>query len=158
MDSLLKPDLAAPGNKIVSAEAQGAALIADYPSLHTSGSGADAYATMNGTSMATGMVSGAVALVLEANKGLTPAQVKMTLQSSATFMPEVGLVGAGAGSLNAAAAIGVALHGPIQQTTAIGGETVKSRGVMTAVTLIGARWEEAREERRDSVGRRAAVG
>ena len=40
--------------------------------------------------MATGVVSGAVALVLEANKGLTPAQVKMTLQSSATFMPEVG--------------------------------------------------------------------
>ena len=91
VDGLLKPDLAAPGNKIVSAEAQGAALIANYPSLHTSGSGADAYATLNGTSMATGVVSGAVALVLEANKGLTPAQVKMTLQSSATFMPAAGL-------------------------------------------------------------------
>ena len=54
--------------------------------------------------MSTGVVSGAVALVLEANTGLTPAQVKMALQSSATFMPEAGLVGAGAGSLNAAAA------------------------------------------------------
>ena len=97
MDGLLKPDLAAPGNKIVSAEALGASLIADYPSLHASGSGADAYATLSGTSMATGVVSGAVALVLEANKGLTPAQVKMTLQSSATFMPEVGTGGRGRG-------------------------------------------------------------
>ena len=79
--------------------------------------------------MSTGVVSGAVALVLEANTGLTPAQVKMTLQSSATFMPEVGLVGAGAGSLNAAAAIGVALNGPVQQTTAIGGEMVQSTGI-----------------------------
>src|SRR5688572_33509460 len=77
------------------------------------------------------MVTGAVALVLEANKGLTPAQVKMALQSSATFMPEAGLAGAGAGSLNAAAAIGAALNGPVQQTTAIGGETVQSSGVMT---------------------------
>jgi serine protease AprX len=117
----------------VSAEAQGSSLVAENPSLHASGSGADAYATLNGTSMATGMVSGAVALVLEANKGLSPLQVKMALQSSATFMPEAGLVGAGAGSLNTAAAIGAALNGPIQQTTSIGGETVVSSGVMTAV-------------------------
>jgi serine protease AprX len=133
VDHLLKPDLAAPGNRIVSAEAQGSSLMAEHPSLHASGSGADAYATLSGTSMATGMVSGAVALVLEANTGLSPAQVKMALQSSATFMPEVGLVGAGAGSLNAAAAIGVALNGPIQQTTAIDGETIESSGVMTVV-------------------------
>ena len=108
--------------------------------------------------MATGMVSGAVALVLEANKGLTPAQVKMTLQSSATFMPEVGLAGAGAGSLNAAAAIGVALHGPTQQTTAIGGETVKSSGVMIGAKLNCALCEEPREESRAHVGRRDHVG
>ena len=90
VDGFLKPDIAAPGNKIVSAEALGASLISDNPALHASGSGANAYATLSGTSMATGVVSGAVALVLEANKRLTPAQVKMTLQSSATFMPEVG--------------------------------------------------------------------
>ena len=131
MDHLLKPDLAAPGNKIVSAEALGGSLVTDNPFLHASGSGADAYAALSGTSMSTGVVSGAVALVLEANTGLTPAQVKMALQSSATFMPEAGLAGAGAGSLNAAAAIGAALNGPVQQTTAIGGETVQSSGVMS---------------------------
>ena len=130
VDGFLKPDIAAPGNKIVSAEARGASLVANYPALHATGSDADAYATMSGTSMATGVVSGAVALILEANKRLTPALVKMTLQSSATFLPEVGLVGAGAGSLNTAAAIGVALHGPLQQTTAIGGEMVQSTGVV----------------------------
>ena len=97
VDGFIKPDIAAPGNKIVSAEALGASLVADYPALHASGAGADAYATLSGTSMATGVVSGAVALVLEANTGLTPAQVKMTLQSSATFMPEAGLVGRGRG-------------------------------------------------------------
>jgi len=69
VDGLLKPDIAAPGNKIVSAEALGASLVEDYPALHTSGSGADAYATLSGTSMATGVVTGAVALVLEANTG-----------------------------------------------------------------------------------------
>ena len=45
VDGFLKPDIAAPGNKIVSAEAQGASLVANYPALHASGSGADAYAT-----------------------------------------------------------------------------------------------------------------
>ncbi len=133
VDGLIKPDLVAPGNKIVSAEARGATIVADHPALHASGSGADAYAALSGTSMSTGVVSGVVALVLEANKGLTPAQVKMTLQSSATFMPEVGLVGAGAGSLNAAAAIGVALTGPSPQSTTIEGESVESSGMMTSL-------------------------
>ena len=135
VDGLLKPDIAAPGNKIVSAEALGASLTANYPALHASGAGADAYATLSGTSMATGVVSGAVALVLEANEGLTPAQVKMTLQSSATFMPEVGLVGAGAGSLNTAAAIGVALNGT---GSADDGdrETVQSTGIVLLTTQV----------------------
>ena len=104
--------------------------------------------------MATGMVSGTVALMLEANKGLTPAQMKMTLQSSATFMPEVGLVGAGAGGLSAAAAIGVALTDPTQQTTVMSGEkTVKSSGVMIGCEVNCALCEEPREESRNHVGR-----
>ena len=160
VDGLLKPDLVAPGNKIVSAEAPGATLIADHPTLHTTGSGADGYATLNGTSMSAGVVSGAVALVLEANQGLTPAQVKMALQSSATFMPEVGLAGAGAGSLNAAAAIGAALNGPIQQTTMIEGEIVQSSGVMTGVgsTSQQTHYNLRARSPRDSLGRRDSLG
>ena len=50
--------------------------------------------------MAAPMVSGGVALLLQGTPGLTPAQVKMALQSGATFMPDGGLMGAGAGSVN----------------------------------------------------------
>ena len=69
-----------------------------------------------------------------------------------------GLVGAGAGSLNAAAAIGVALHGPTQQTTTIGGEIVKSSGVMTGANSTARYCEEPREESRNHVGGRDHVG
>jgi len=41
------------------------------------------YKAMSGTSMATPMTSGVVALVLQANKTLTPAQVKTVLQKTA---------------------------------------------------------------------------
>ena len=50
IDGLIKPDIAAPGNKIVSAEALGSSLVANYAGVHTVGSGADAYATLSGTS------------------------------------------------------------------------------------------------------------
>jgi serine protease AprX len=111
LDGVIKPDIAAPGNKIVSAEALESSIVADYPGLHASGSGADAYLTLSGTSMAAGVVSGAVALVLEANDKLNPAQVKAALQYSASFMPEVGLLGAGAGSLNVVGSVNVTLKG-----------------------------------------------
>src|SRR4029077_7836421 len=104
IDGQIKPDIAAPGNKIVSAESLGSSLVSDYPALHTVGSGADAYMTLSGTSMSAGGVSGAAALVLDANPKLSPAQVKVALQYSATFMPQPGLLGPGAGSLNVAAA------------------------------------------------------
>ena len=112
----------------------GASVVAKYPHLHATGAGEDAYATMSGTSMAAGVVSGTVALMLEANRKLTPAQVKMALQSSATFVTTAGLLGAGAGSLNTAAAIGAALEGPVQQTTTIAGEIVQSSGTLTINT------------------------
>ncbi len=112
IDGLLKPDLAAPGNKIVSAEAAGSALAVQYADLHASGLGADAYMTLSGTSMASAVASGAAALVVDVNPKLTPAQVKIALQYSATFLPAVGFVGAGAGSLNVAAAVQVAKNGP----------------------------------------------
>ena len=131
MDGIIKPDLAAPGNKIVSAEAAGGSLIADNPTLHAAGSGIDAYMTMSGTSMAAPVVSGAVALVLESNSRLTPQQVKSALQYSATFMPGAGLLGAGAGALNVVAAIESALNGPSLESAVIGGESVTPSGRIT---------------------------
>ena len=55
---------------------------------------------LSGTSMAAPMVSGGVALLLQGTPSLTPAQVKLALQTGATYMPDGGLMGAGAGSVN----------------------------------------------------------
>lgn len=63
------------------------------------------YTIMSGTSMATPHVAGIVALMLEANPGLTPAQVRDILQRTATNM--TGRLGweAGAGHINAYTAV-----------------------------------------------------
>src|SRR6185436_1401873 len=72
-DLAFKPDLVAPGSHIVSAEAQGSYLATTYPQRHVAGVGANAYLQLSGTSMATGVVSGAVALLLD-RKGKLSAQ------------------------------------------------------------------------------------
>ena len=79
-DHVVKPDIMAPGNNIVSLSAPGATLEALYPSALVNGSnGKSSYFTLSGTSMATPVVSGAVALLLQQNSSLTPDQVKARL-------------------------------------------------------------------------------
>jgi len=95
-----RDDVVAPGTRIVSLEAQGSYLAKNYPSWHVAGSGKNAYFRLTGTSMATAVVSGGVALLLDANPFMTPGQVKVALQMGATFMPNGGLVGSGTGSVN----------------------------------------------------------
>ena len=95
-----KPDVVAPGNKIVSLEAAGSFLAKTYPSERVAGNGSNAYRRMSGTSMSAGMVSGAAALILEAAPGLTPRHVKMVVQAGASPMLRDGLVASGAGSVN----------------------------------------------------------
>src|SRR5690349_5892912 len=80
-DNVIKPDLVAPGNKIISAEAANNNLLKQYPALET-----NKYSTTNmklmylsGTSMSTPVVAGAAALLLDANSSLTPNMVKMLL-------------------------------------------------------------------------------
>lgn len=79
IDHVVKPDLLAPGNRIV-ALGTGA--------LYTSNPGnvvdsANKYIQLSGSSMAAPMVSGAVALLLDANSLLTPNQVKARLMKNA---------------------------------------------------------------------------
>ncbi len=67
-DGLLKPDVVAPGDSMRSNVSRTAWLARQYPQLvHTSDQGGS-FLTLSGTSMATGVTSGVVALVLEANR------------------------------------------------------------------------------------------
>jgi serine protease AprX len=100
IDFTVKPDLAAPGVRIVSLEAKNSVLPATYPTLHVAGTGSNEYMLLSGTSMAAPMVSGAVALLLQGNPGLSPTQVKLALQNGATYMADGGLMGAGTGNAN----------------------------------------------------------
>ena len=128
-DLAVKPDVAAPGNKIISLEAAGSALSAGYPVLHVAGTGSNAYMQLSGTSMAAPMVSGGVALLLQGNPALSPAQIKLALQSSATYVPDGGLVGAGAGSVNFWGARKIAASGLVASlVTTVGGLLVPASG------------------------------
>ncbi len=129
-DWVLKPDVVAPGNKIVSLEAPGSAIIREYPALHQAGQGAGAYMQMSGTSMSAAVVSGVAALVLQANPQLDPVEVKAALQLGATFIPETGLIACGAGSVDAITSVRIAAFGPKTNDDAfIAGETVTPTGI-----------------------------
>jgi serine protease AprX len=90
VDHIVKPDLMAPGNHISSLLDNGAYLPQTYPSnivnqaVYTNGNGKGDYFVLNGTSMATGVVSGAVADLLSFQPGLTPDQVKALLMLTAS--------------------------------------------------------------------------
>ena len=113
----VKPDVVAPGTRIVSLEAQSSYLSTTYPQWHVAGSGKNAYIRLSGTSMATAVVSGGAALLLNASPSLSPAQVKMTMQMGAQFMPSGGLVASGTGSVNFAQSLKLAQNGLLSAIT-----------------------------------------
>jgi len=110
-DLAVKPDVVAPGTKIVSLEAQNSYLATHYPQWHIAGSGKNAYFRLTGTSMSTPVVTGGVALLLDADPNLSPSQVKVALQMGARWMPKAGLVASGAGSVDFAESIKLARSG-----------------------------------------------
>src|SRR5258708_584399 len=63
------------------------------------------YTTASGTSFSAPQVAGVIALMLEANPSLTPAQVRDILQRTATPLPPYYAYEVGAGMLNAQAAV-----------------------------------------------------
>jgi serine protease AprX len=110
-DSNAKPDLVAPGRRIISLRVPGSALDLLYPDrVVTTASGAT-YIRMSGTSMATPVVSGAVALLLQRRPSLSPDQVKAILvgttqpygQDSGAALPDP--TAGGSGLVDALAAV-----------------------------------------------------
>jgi serine protease AprX len=98
-DLAVKPDVLAPGTRIVSLESNKSYLSTTYPQWHVAGNGNNAYMRLSGTSMAAPVVSGGVALLLDAQPSLSPAQVKMALQMGARYSARGGLIGGGAGTV-----------------------------------------------------------
>jgi serine protease AprX len=96
IDHIVKPDIVAPGNQIRSTLALDGRLRHQYPvndvdlSYYVKGGSTqhgDQYYEMSGTSMATAVVSGAAALLIQKDPSLTPDQVKarLMLTASKTF-------------------------------------------------------------------------
>jgi serine protease AprX len=99
-DLAVKPDIVSPGNKIVSLEASNSYLVTNYSFLHVAGNPSNAYMQLSGTSMSAGMVSGGAALLMQGVPNISSSQLKLALQTGATFMTDGGLMGGGAGSVN----------------------------------------------------------
>lgn len=77
-DGVRKPELLAPGTRLVSTLAPNS----DFEDLCPNCVVSDRYFRLSGTSMATGVVSGVVALMLEENPWMSPNQVKGALMST----------------------------------------------------------------------------
>jgi len=102
IDHYLKPDLVAPGNRIIAPIAANSKLKVDLPErIRETGD----YLELSGTSMAAPMVSGAAVLMLSQDPTLTPATVKARLMRSARKISGDPTVW-GAGVLDVVAALG----------------------------------------------------
>lgn len=78
-EGFVKPEVVAPGGHVWSLMSTQARIAQEHPTYQNDGD----YFTMSGTSQAAAVVSGAVALLLQAEPGLTPDQVKCKLMTSA---------------------------------------------------------------------------
>jgi uncharacterized repeat protein (TIGR02543 family) len=77
-DDRLKPEIAAPGQRIISVKARG--------------TGTDQYASLSGTSMASPHIAGTIALMFQVNKSLSQTQIKDCLIQTARSDSFTGVV------------------------------------------------------------------
>jgi serine protease AprX len=107
IDGLAKPDVVAPGRKVVSLRSPGSTLDLELPDRLVAGLDplVPAYFRLSGTSMAAPVVTGVVALVLERSPTLTPAQVKDRLKGTATLLAFGSPETTGSGMVSAIAAV-----------------------------------------------------
>jgi subtilisin family serine protease len=111
VDYSAKPDLVAPGVGIASLSAPESSFYTSHSAYLLAGTAPTTYLpylSLSGTSMATPVVSGTVALMLQANPALTPNQVKAILQYTAEASAGIDVLTQGAGFLNARGAVHLA--------------------------------------------------
>jgi serine protease AprX len=111
IDFQAKPDVVAPGVGIESLGEAGSTLWNTKPTMRlwgTVSTATEPYLSLSGTSMASPVVSGTIALMLQANPTLTPNLVKAILQYTAESHDDVDGLSQGAGFLNARGAVELA--------------------------------------------------
>ena len=111
IDRAAKPDLVAPGVGIESLSDPASAFYTTKAAYLLSGTATTSYLpylSLSGTSMAAPVVSGTVALMLQANPTLTPNAVKAILEYTAETNSGYDKMTQGAGFLNARGAVEVA--------------------------------------------------
>jgi serine protease AprX len=112
VDRPAKPDIVAPGVRIVSLSDPASSFYTTYSQYLLAGTVPTwylPYLSLNGTSMAAPVVAGTVALMLQANPALTPNAVKAILQYTAQTLPEYDPLTEGAGLVNARGGVELAL-------------------------------------------------
>jgi serine protease AprX len=111
IDKTAKPDIVAPGVGIESIAEPSSVLFAAHPGARVWGTVdtiSQPYIGLSGTSMSAPVVTGAVALMLQANPALTPNAVKAILQFTAEERTGYDHLTQGAGFLNARGAVELA--------------------------------------------------
>ena len=105
-----KPDLVAPGTGTVSLASSGSTMFLTRPTALVAGTLGPAlpYLSLSGTSMASPVVAGTVALMIQVNPSLTPNAVKAILQYTAQKYPNYNALTQGAGFLNVVGAVRLA--------------------------------------------------
>jgi len=139
-DNLVKPDLVAPGNKMVYAEAANNLLVTQHPELEASVTSNNRRKEMilNGTSMATPIVAGAAALLLQVNAKLTPNMIKMILMYTAQQLKGSNMLEQGTGEINIEGAVRLAkaVRTDLPTNADLGAPFLSSTLVPTARTTI----------------------
>ena len=136
-DPLYHPTITAPGVGIAAARATTGIVLNTFFAVDLVDLGSDAiwYAAASGASMATPHVSGTVALMLEANRWLTPDRVKSLLEDTASPMAGYGRHEVGAGYLNAYNAVNAARLAPTSSDVLLPSTAVAAS--LEALTISG---------------------
>jgi serine protease AprX len=130
IDRATKPDLVAPGVGIESLSVPNSTLYNTRSAYLLSGTVPTSYPpylSLSGTSMATPVVTGTVALMLQANPALTPNAVKAVLQFTAEAKASYDTLTQGAGFLNAQGAVELAHYLAAPSTTTYPSDTIWRR-------------------------------